>query len=132
MQKKRERPVAGTVVRAVVLVLLLAADQLSKNWVVQNLKGAPPLVLIGGVLELVYTENTGAAFGLFKDGNVLLIVTGLLLVALLCWLYFRLPAGKKWNRLRNTGVVLLAGAAGNLVDRFVHGFVVDFIYFVPI
>lgn len=118
--------------RLLLFLLLLALDQISKRLVIVHLKGAPPRVLIPGVLELVYTENTGAAFGTLLNQRWLLLVMGLVLVCALCVGYAALPATSKWVKLKYLLAVLLAGALGNLVDRALYGFVVDFIYFVPI
>ena len=50
-----------------IAALLLALDQFTKYLVTLHLKNQPPLVLIDGVLELQYFENTGIAFSLFQN-----------------------------------------------------------------
>lgn len=116
----------------VLFALLLAGDQLTKRWVVLHLQNQPPAVLIPGVLEFVYTENTGAAFSSFQGMNTVLLVVGLVMIAAICFFVFRIPGERKWRPLQYTLVLLAAGGLGNIIDRIVRGFVVDFIYFVPI
>ena len=85
--------------------LLVGGDQASKALVLENLRGKPPVAVIPGLLEFSYVENYAAAMGLF-DGLIWLVVA---CTAVVC-------------------VLLLAGGLGNLIDRFSHGFVVDFIH----
>ncbi len=104
---------------------LTALDQWTKRLAVAHLKSAPR-VLIDGVLELTYAENTGAAWSMLSGKQVFLItlttvMLGTVLVLLLCgkWRNGWLLAGE---------TLLLAGGVGNLIDRVWNGCVVDFIY----
>ena len=77
--------------------------------------------------HLTYVENTGAAFGMMKNGNFLLIFIMLAIIAyiIISWREFC-----SYGRLVKWGAVLiLAGALGNLYDRILLGFVVDFLDF---
>ena len=104
---------------------LTALDQWTKRLAAAHLKSAPR-VLIDGVLELTYAENTGAAWSMLSGKQILLIaltavMLGAVLVLLLCgkWRNGWLLAGE---------TLLLAGGVGNLIDRVWNGCVVDFIY----
>ena len=110
-------------------VLLIFFDQWSKYLVVNHLKGQNPIPLISGVFELQYLENRGAAFGIFqgKRGFFLVITVIILLIAV--WFYRKLPLSRKCLPLRIVTVVLAAGAVGNMIDRVVNNYVVDFFYF---
>ena len=96
-----------------------ALDQLSKAWL-----GEVSAPLIPGILKLTPVRNTGAAFGLFGQGTPwLALLSGA--VILFIWLYQwkGKPAG-----LFNLGLSILAGGAlGNLIDRVLLGYVVDFL-----
>ncbi len=77
--------------------------------------------------HLTYVENTGAAFGMMRNGNFLLIFVMLAIIAYIIWSWRELCSyGKlvKWG-----SVFILAGALGNLYDRITLGFVVDFLDF---
>ena len=80
--------------------------------------------LIPGVLGLRYAENKGIAFSLLSG---MPWVPGLMSLAIIAAVFIFLR-GKKLSSLALTGLMMmLGGAAGNMVDRFVHGFVPDMI-----
>ena len=82
------------------------------------------VVLIPGVIGLRYGENRGIAFSLLSGAPWALGVVSLLIIAAA----FFCLRGKKLQPLALTGLMMmLGGAAGNMVDRFVHGFVPDMI-----
>src|SRR5690349_6101965 len=109
---------------------VIVADQLTKFWIVRYFSAPDArssIPIFGSVLELIYTQNRGVAFSLFWGQSILFVFIGIA-VLVIGWLYWR---------MRDTGGVLLkltfglilGGAAGNLVDRFTHFYVVDFIHF---
>lgn len=125
------------------MMLLLAAvmvvlDQLSKTWVVSELAlGASVPVGLG--FSFTHTRNGGAAFGMLRnmklellgltvDGTFLL---GLLsaLVALGLVVYLQRHRGKLGPLMGGALALVLAGAIGNMIDRFRLGYVIDFIHF---
>ena len=108
---------------------LLAFDQFTKYLATVNLKNQPALVLIEGVLELQYFENTGIAFSLFQERKAFILITGFLVLAAVLFFLFRVP---REGRFRVLMSVLIAGALGNIVDRLRFDYVVDFISFVLI
>ncbi len=119
----------GWEIVACVAAIVLVVDQLSKALVLTFLApGAPhaEVVIVPGLLRLYYVENTGAAFGLFQGKNPLLAFLAFgVVVALVVW--FR-ELVRFWLGALALGLQL-GGAVGNLIDRFRHGFVVDFIDF---
>lgn len=111
---------------------LLFADQYTKRLAAQHLKGKPPFVLLDRVLEFSYLENTGAAFSSFSGRQTFLIILTTLVIVVLAWRYFTLPEGKRFVWIQLCLLFILSGAVGNLIDRVVRRYVVDFIYFIPI
>ena len=82
------------------------------------------VVLIPGVIGLRYAENRGIAFSLLSGAPWVLGMVSLLIIAAA----FFCLRGKKLQPLALTGLMMmLGGATGNMVDRFVHGFVPDMI-----
>lgn len=76
-------------------------------------------------LGLQYVENRGAAFGSLADYGGLLTVVALVLVAIATTAYARVDGPSSWLKV---GLGLLVGGAiGNVIDRVVHGYVVDFV-----
>lgn len=110
------------------ITALVALDQLTKFWAVRFLSGGETVSLWDGVLELCYSENTGIAWGLLQDRRWLVVVaTGLMLTFLLVVL---LSGRFRTSKLVSLGgVLMLAGGVGNLVDRLLLGYVVDFIHY---
>lgn len=122
MSNKRYIVFTLQMVSAAVLVLV---DQWIKRLAVDNLMGKEDVILLKNFLALSYAENTGAAFSAFSDSTMVLSVVTLLL--LLGGVVFLL-LGKVQGKLMNIcAVLILAGGAGNLIDRFAQGYVVDYI-----
>lgn len=115
-----------------VIVLLILFDQWTKQLVLVHLRGAEPVVLINGVLELLYTENRGAAFGILEGRQwFFFLIAGAVCLAV-CLAMRRLPKTRRYLPLFADFCFLVSGALGNVIDRVRHAFVVDFIYFKPI
>ena len=108
---------------ALVLVLVLAIDQLTKHLVQHSIAPGEQVRFLPGV-QLVNTRNHGVAFGLEAGSRlIVMILVGLALLALL--IYFATHASRPLVWLP-TGL-LLGGAFGNLLDRVRSGSVVDFV-----
>ena len=113
-----------------IAAVVIALDQATKAWVLQNLPGAPPLTVIPGFFDLTFSRNTGGVFGLLAGApsfgrraffvGTTAIALGVIFVFLRRW-------GRE-SRLLTVALSLVAGGAvGNLVDRLRFGSVVDFI-----
>lgn len=99
-------------------------DRATKEWAMRAMDGS--VVLWPGMLRFVYVENTGAAFGLFKEHTGWLAV--LTAVALAGLVVFLLKKGRDLPVWPRAALWLMTGGAlGNLFDRIVYGCVVDFI-----
>lgn len=115
-------------INVISILLLTGLDQLIKQLVVRSVKGNN-IVLIKGVLELEYFENFGAAFNSFVGKKALLIFMTSLLTIFLIGKLFQLPEEKRYFGMRFCLCLITGGALGNLIDRIIKGYVVDFIYF---
>ena len=113
----------------VFVAVLVAFDQLMKYLAVIKLKGQEPFVMIPGVLELRYLENQGAAFSMFQNRQVMFYILTAVFLVVAIWFLCRIPKVVKFRPLIICLLVLSAGAVGNLIDRVLHQYVVDFIYF---
>ena len=111
------------------LILLIAPDQIVKQWVMAVLKPGGPIVFIPGVLELTYVENRGAAFGILQNRQWFFVVVTVAVLAGVLWIYPRIPEKRRFLPLRLCACFIAAGAIGNMIDRISRGYVVDFIYF---
>lgn len=109
---------------------MFLADQLSKEWVLQHLPLGATRPFVPGLLALQHVRNTGAAFSLLSGNpHQLGLVSALVSAGLLVWILLRPPQGT-WLSLALA--LLLAGAAGNGLDRWRHGSVTDFLALVPV
>lgn len=129
MKIKVNKKIIGTnIFFSALLILLVAADRITKELAKTHLvKG--DISLIPDILSLHYLENRGAAWGIFQDAFWLfLIITALVCVFLLIF-YTRIPFTRHYLFLRFTVILLTSGAVGNLIDRVIWRYVVDFIYF---
>ncbi|MDQ7006132.1 MAG: signal peptidase II [Acidobacteriota bacterium] len=108
---------------------LLAADQASKAWAASGALDRP-VELVPGLLRLTLGYNSGALFGILADltgppRTLILLGIPCLAVGLMVYLLLRTGAADRTARLALA--IMLGGALGNLVDRILHGRVVDFI-----
>ena len=104
-------------------------DQVTKHLAVAHLKLQREIVLIPGVFELRYLENRGAAFGLFQNRQMFFVCAAVVIFLLIGFFYGRIPGGRRYLPMRICGVLICAGAVGNLIDRIRYQYVVDFFYF---
>jgi signal peptidase II len=115
--------------RRVVLIAIgiAIADQLSKLLVLRIVDPEHPVVVVDGFFRLVNWGNTGAAWGMFRDSNILLAVISVLTVVAL---YLFRHAFQVHLMGSQIALGLIAGGiVGNVIDRFRHGYVVDFLDF---
>lgn len=112
---------------ALIIVLLIGIDQLSKVWALNSLKDIGSIPIIENIFHLTYVENRGAAFGMFQNSQMIFVIVAL--SASIFGIYY-LNKNKNINLLGKTGIILIiSGAIGNLIDRVRLGFVVDYFDF---
>lgn len=111
----------------IIVILGVLLDQVSKYFVVENLKGQGSLELIKDWLYLTYVENSGAAWGLLSGKRGFFIIFTLLVFGGLIYIL----TSKKYqlNKIYKLSLALiLSGGLGNFIDRLRMGYVVDFIF----
>ncbi|MCD8069490.1 MAG: signal peptidase II [Lachnospiraceae bacterium] len=108
-------------------ILLIVLDRISKVWASNTLRGNP-LVLIEGVLELRYLENTGAAWGTLQGMQWLFYILTAAFLVLVVLEIMRLRKYDKYLPLIYTLTVMSSGAVGNFIDRLTLKYVIDFVY----
>lgn len=110
-----------------VALVVFVLDRWTKTIVLANFLPGESRLVIPHLLWWTYVQNTHGAFGLFGNSPVLLIVLACLVLALFAWA-FR-DAVRRSNLVRVAFGMIVGGAIGNIVDRFQHQWVVDFIDF---
>ena len=109
-------------------LLVVATDQLSKIWIRSHPE--EQLIFKAGFFQIVHTQNTGAAFGLFQDQSFPLTVFAFVGIAAILlftlFFYHRFPLSDSKLGKPALGLIL-GGTIGNLIDRLHLGYVTDFI-----
>ena len=111
----------------IIIVLALAADQLSKC-LMEQLFTMPgeSIEVIPGVFNLTYVQNKGASFGILQDRQAFFIVITFAVLIAATWAMIKYR--KTHKRFLKVSIALAyAGAIGNLIDRIQFGYVRDFI-----
>ena len=136
---------------AIIVILMVAIDQITKYLAVVCLKNQKPFPIIKDVFELQYLENRSAAFGMdpisllhkvfnfqiFNDDPELFLQVKMLFfiiltiaaVLLFVFIYTRIPESKKFIFMDIVMISFTAGAIGNFIDRVTNQYVIDFLYF---
>lgn len=110
-----------------IVVIGLILDRVTKMWSQQFLTVNGDVVIINNIFSFAYLENRGAAFGILQNKqNILAVVTFFVLSFVIFYLVKYKPQSKI---LRISLSLIISGAIGNLIDRVVKRYVVDFILF---
>lgn len=118
------------IIEILIVGAVIAIDLTTKAAAVNYLANKPfwQADFINGFMDLKYTENTGASWGIFQDKTLALTVfTGIALGLLLIFLIIRAKKDRKLMRIPL--LLIFAGGVGNLVDRIAFGYVRDFLRF---
>jgi signal peptidase II len=110
-------------------LVVFVADRVTKAYIVRTVvpQEGDTIPLAGGIVSITHVHNTGVAFGLFTNKNLLFALLALLVLAIIINFYRYLPGDLLWLRI-SLGLQI-GGAVGNLLDRATQGFVTDFIDF---
>ncbi len=103
---------------------ILAADQISKYFTVQNIPLYGQVPFLDGVLHFTYVQNTGAAWSMMEGMRWVFVALFVVLTALLLFERFKKPL--PFSKFERWCIVAIwAGGLGNVIDRVRLGFVVD-------
>jgi len=112
----------------VIAAVIIISDQISKYFVIRDLKPVIDIPLWDGVFHLHYAQNTGGAFSILQNQQWIFYIFNTIAIFFILYMIF-----KEKKTLGIFGLVSLAmimgGAIGNLIDRIRFGYVVDFLYF---
>ncbi|HOO76292.1 MAG TPA: signal peptidase II [bacterium] len=111
----------------IAFVCVFCLDQVCKWLAVANLAPGRPLSVVPGFFNLTLVYNRGGAFGLFPGKAGVFIVLSLVIIGVLLVCYRRIFA--RGRMFQVCAGLILGGAVGNLLDRFHHAHVIDFLDF---
>lgn len=120
IQKAEVKPVSPIPFFLIALFIFIL-DQFTK-YLIKSTVSPYEIIRVLPFFNIVYVENIGSAFGMFKGlGNIFFIIVAALAIVFVTILIIK----DKDNRLSFS--LILGGAAGNLTDRVIYGYVIDFI-----
>jgi len=109
----------------IIVFLGLLLDRLAKIWALNSLKDNNGVIVIKDFFKLEYLENRGAAFGILQNKLIILAIVTLLVISGM--IYYIIKYKPKSKFLRISFALIISGALGNLYDRLIYKYVVDFI-----
>ncbi|MHB1314369.1 MAG: signal peptidase II [Christensenellales bacterium] len=124
----KKRTIKIILLEAILVIALVAVDQLVKNLAEIHIAPGSIVPLVDGIIDLTFVQNTGAAFSMFSNSFYFLlgvrIFAGAAMIFILVRYHERLHA-----LLRVSMGLILAGALGNLIDQILLGQVRDMFAF---
>ena len=117
------------IIEVLFILVLIGLDQLVKYLTVLYLKGNESVIIIENIFELTYVENRGAAFGMMQNQRTFFLIVTTVVLILMIFYYTKIPRMKRYNLLRFSTLLFIAGAIGNLIDRMRLSYVIDTFYF---
>jgi len=115
----------GCLIAAFSIVL----DQATKWWILEGIMQPPRIIPLTPFFNLLLTWNNGVSFGLFNNSNSLnALLLSALAIVIVVFLFFWLRKAESTRLAVGLGLII-GGALGNVIDRGLHGAVVDFLDF---
>lgn len=117
----------------IIAAVSIAADQLIKILVINNLKPVKSVTVIENLLNFTYVENKGMAFGMLANQRWIFIALTSAVIVALAVAVFKLK--KQGTMFYISAALLIGGGIGNMIDRLMYGYVVDYIslsFFPPV
>lgn len=115
---KDENPKTSGYYTIILFLLFIIIDRITKVWALM-LVGDKSIDL--GILEFVYAANTGAGFSILQNQNTLLSWIAVIALGAIIYYYSHFP--------KLGFLMIVSGIIGNLIDRIMYGYVIDFINF---
>ncbi len=107
--------------------VIVILDQASKIMALKYLKNIDGIPIVKNILHFTYVENRGAAFGILQNQKWIFIFITIAIIGFII-IYFK--KDRYYPKTMMIGLSLIVGGAiGNLIDRIIYGYVVDFIDF---
>ncbi len=111
----------------IVIIIFLIIDIISKLIVSRVCTLNNSVSVINNFFSITYTHNYGGAWSLFSDSTILITVISIIVII---GIIIYLSKKKINNKIESLGYAfLLGGAIGNLIDRIIYGYVIDFLDF---
>lgn len=108
-------------------IIFFFIDLISKLIVSNFMNVQDSIIVISNFFNITYVRNTGAAWSIFAGKTWMLIMISLIIISIIVWYIFK---NKPKNNLEKISYsMILGGSVGNLFDRIIYGYVIDFLDF---
>ena len=102
-------------------IFIILLDQITKAILIEK-----NITIIPNILNFTYTENTGVAFGIGSSNLILIIIVNIVVLGIIIKFIKEREEQVNFSILISL-ILILSGGIGNLIDRIVRGYVIDFI-----
>lgn len=110
----------------IIIAIIVGLDQLAKYLIQANFALNSSVPLIDGIFHITYIQNSGAAFSLFQNKTGFLIAMQLIVITIVFGYLVMRRKKEHWCMLLSLSLII-AGGLGNLIDRAMYGYVIDFL-----
>lgn len=117
------------IIPIILAVVLFIIDQATKYIALTKLKPIGNITFIKGFMDFTFVENRGAAFGILNGKVWLLLIVAAVICIVIIAAMLKMPDTREYKWLKWSLMLILAGAVGNVADRLIRGYVVDFFEF---
>lgn len=128
MEERLKKALRDYIPLVLIAGLIILVDQFTKSIIRNNLalqETWMPWIWLAPYARIVHWYNTGVAFGMFQNGNLIFSILAAIVSIAIFVVYPRIPREEHIVRLATA--MMMAGALGNLIDRVTIGHVTDFI-----
>lgn len=109
----------------IIFVVTTILDQFIKYIVTSNMFVGESISVIPSLFHITYVENTGAAWSILEGNRYFLVLISIMALGAIYYFFIK---GKPLTTLKKYSFgILIGGIIGNLIDRIIHGYVIDFI-----
>lgn len=112
----------------ILTTIFIFIDQLSKGLINVYMNLNDSITLINNFFNLTYVHNYGAAFSMFEGARILFIIITIVALNIIYLFFIKDKELKKYEIIIYS--MLLGGIIGNLIDRVMYGYVIDFLDFI--
>lgn len=110
-----------------ITLIIIIFDVISKIFISNILILNKSITIIPNFFYLTYTHNYGGAWSIFDNSTLFITIVSFLIIIGIIYYLFKNKVTKKIEIVGYS--LLLGGAIGNLIDRIVYGYVIDFLDF---
>ena len=120
----------NTYLSVITVIAVVLLDRISKLFFLSILSFGESIPVLRNIFHFTLVYNTGIAFGFFKNQGVVFIIIPIIAITSIAFHIYYQRNNPDMSRMYLIGFsLILAGAIGNLIDRFLYGHVIDFIDF---